>query len=88
MGEAQTTGPMARERDESGRIKETYPLKDVHATLAEIGPAGTQEVADELGSSYETAYHKLRALEDDGRVTSRKVGNARLWSDADPEKDR
>lgn len=79
MGEVQTSS-VARERDEHGRIKETYPLDDVHDALASIGPAGTKEVADELGSSYETAYQKLRALEDDGRVTSRKVANARLWS--------
>lgn len=79
MGETTTRG-MPRERDDAGRIKETYPLEDVHATLEAIGPAGTQEVADELGSAYATAYEKLRALEDEGRVTSRKVANARLWS--------
>lgn len=71
---------MPRERDEQGRVKESYSLQSVYSALDTIGPAGTQEVADELGSSYETAYQKLRALEDDERVNSRKVGNARLWS--------
>lgn len=72
-----------RKRDARGRIVEEYPLEDVYEALATLGSAGTQEVADKLGSSYETAYHKLRALEDNGRVTSRKVGNARLWSIAE-----
>lgn len=71
---------MPRERDEGGRIVETYSLDTVEAALETVGPAGTREVADELGSSYETAYHKLRKLEDEGRVSSRKVANARLWS--------
>lgn len=87
MGEAQTTDPMARERDESGKIIETYPLDDVEDALRGLGSAGTREVADELGSSYETAYHKLRTLEDEGRVTSRKVANARLWMIEEDEND-
>ena len=80
MGEAQTSGSMPRERDEKGRIVETYPLEQVEDVLRDLGSAGTRSVADELGSSYETAYHKLRDLEDEGRVSSRKVANARLWT--------
>lgn len=79
MGETQSQ-TVTRERDDQGRIKETYPLDDVHAALAEIGPATTREVEERLGCAYATAYEKLRELEDDGRVTSRKVANARLWS--------
>lgn len=79
MGEAQSQ-TVPRERDEHGRIKETYPLDNVHAALAEIGPATTREVEEQLGCAYATAYEKLRELEDDGRATSRKVANARLWS--------
>ena len=70
---------MPRQRNEKGQVVESYPAEDVLAVLQEVGAAGTREVSDELGSSYETAYKKLRALEDDGRVTSRKVANARLW---------
>lgn len=79
MAEAQSHN-MPRERDDHGQIIETYPRDTVRETLAEIGPAGTQEVADALDSSYQTAYAKLRDLEENGRVTSRKVANARLWS--------
>ena len=70
---------MPRQRNKKGQVVESYPTENVLDVLAEIGPAGTREVSDELGSSYETAYKKLRALEDDGRITSRKVANARLW---------
>lgn len=70
---------ISMERNERGQVIETFPPEDVIEVLAEIGPAGTREVSDRLGSAYETAYKKLRALEDDGQVTSRKVGNARLW---------
>lgn len=69
-----------RDRDEKGRVKEMYPLDDVHAALKAVGPSATQVVADELGCAYATAYEKLRALEDEGRISSRKVANARLWT--------
>lgn len=85
MGNTQN-GTMVRERDEeTGRIVEKYPLDDVYEALAAIGSAGSREVADEVGCSYETAYHKLRTLEDKGRVESRKVANARLWTAVEPE---
>lgn len=74
---------MPRQRNEKGQVVESYPTEDVLGVLDEIGPAGTREVSDELGSSYETAYKKLRFLEDNGQVTSRKVANARLWIPAD-----
>lgn len=82
MVEAQNP-TMVRDRDDKGRIKETYPPETVLESLEEIDPAGTQEVAEEIGSSYETAFKKLKELESEGRVTSRKVGNALLWGVAE-----
>ncbi|EMA44265.1 hypothetical protein [Halococcus saccharolyticus] len=72
---------MPRDRDdESGRYTESYPAEDVLAAVREVGGmASTRDVTDALGSSYETAYQKLRGLEDEGEVESRKVANARLW---------
>ena len=79
------TASMARERDEdSGRYTESYPPEMFLKALNALdGMASTQEVADEAGSEYRTAYDKLVGLEDRGNITSRKVGNARLWSIAD-----
>lgn len=42
--------------------------------------AGTSEVAEEVGCTRRTAYTRLKEIEDDGRVKSRKVGNSLLWS--------
>lgn len=35
---------------------------------------------DELGCAYQTAYEKIRELEDARAIDSRKLGNVRLWS--------
>lgn len=76
---------MSRTRDsESGKYTETYPPEAVIEAIHNAGGmASTTDVADDLGSSYETAYKKLRALEESGDVQSRKVANARLWIAAD-----
>lgn len=70
-----------KERDEeSGKYTETYPLEDFTEALELLsGAAGTQEVANEVGCAYRTAFAKLSELEDKDKVTSRKVGNAQLW---------
>lgn len=76
-----TNFTLDRERDEeSGRFTEEYPPTELITAIRDAGgAAGTQEVADAVGCSYETAYKKLRRLEDDDELTHRKVGNARLW---------
>lgn len=75
-------GEMVPERnDESGRYTESYPPAAFLDAISALGGAGgTQEVADEVGCAYRTAHAKLTELEREGDVTSRKVGNARLWS--------
>ncbi|WP_312911121.1 ArsR family transcriptional regulator [Natronosalvus caseinilyticus] len=72
--------PDADRDDESGRYRTTYADADfLEALDVEGGMAGTQDVTDRVGCSYELAYKRLVALEDAGHVSSRKVGNARLW---------
>jgi predicted ArsR family transcriptional regulator len=73
--------PGADRDDDSGQYTETYPTEEfLDAIAAADDMAGTQDVADYVGCSYETAYKKLRQLEDEGAVESRKVANARVWS--------
>lgn len=67
------------DRRDDGVFTETYPPEDFLDALDELGDTGTSDIADHIGCSYETAYKKLRKLEDDDRVTSRKIGNTRLW---------
>lgn len=79
---AEEHGPMpgADRDDESGQYQETYPTEAfISALESEGGSAGTQDVADRVGCSYETAYKKLRSLTEDGEIDRRKVGNANLW---------
>lgn len=66
------TGRYTEEEEHS-----TETFTDALRTLD--GAAGTQEIADEVGCLYDTAYKKLRRMEDDGTITSRKIANARLW---------
>ncbi len=77
------------DRDETtGRYSESFPSEAfIDAIDALGGAAGTQEVADQVGCQYRTAYGKLRDLESAGRVSSRKVANARLWSVVDESAD-
>jgi hypothetical protein len=73
-----------RWHDQNGKYTETYPTEEfLEAIDSADGMAGTQDVADAVGCSYETAYKKLRKLEDAGSVDSQKVANARVWLRAD-----
>ena len=74
-----------RNRDsDTGRYTSKYTADEFKGTIRDLGGAGgTQEIADALNCNYNTAYSKLRQLEDSGEVESRKVANARLWSVAE-----
>jgi len=80
MGENIGSMPGAERDDDSGKYTEKYPRADFIKAIDDVGMAGTQDVADSVGCSYETAYKKLRALEDDGAIQSRKVANSRVWT--------
>lgn len=83
------SAPMPDRDQQSGRYVDEYPPEEFTAAIDALGGAGsTQEVAEEVGVIYDTAYKKLRRLRDRGAVTSRKVGGSHLWSlaaDADAE---
>jgi len=66
-------------RNEKGLFESSYSTADILAVVEDGDVTGTQDVADALGSSYETAYKRLRKLEDEGRVQSDKVANSRIW---------
>lgn len=72
--------PGADRDEDSGKYTDKYPREEfVKAIRAEGGMAGTQDVADRVGVIYDTAYKKLRRLEEGGEVSSRKIANARVW---------
>lgn len=69
-----------RERNEGGQFEPEYTDEEVVEAVAENEPAGTTEVADELGIARQSADYRLRHLLDDERVSKKKVGNSLVWS--------
>jgi len=70
-------------RNEKGLFESSYSTADILAVVEDGDLTGTRDVADALGCVYETAYKRLRKLEDEGRIQSDKVANSRVWRLAD-----
>ncbi|MFC5973405.1 winged helix-turn-helix domain-containing protein [Halomarina salina] len=69
-----------RERNEGGQFEPEHTDEDVLEAVREHAPAGTQEVAGELGIARQSADYRLRRLLEEGRVSKKKVGNSLVWS--------
>lgn len=69
-----------RKRNEGGRFEPEHTDEEVLAAVRTHEPAGTKEVADELGIARQSADYRLRSLFDEGRVSKKKVGNSLVWS--------
>lgn len=69
------------EREDTGRYTETVTLDDVLGVFETVeGPVVTSgDVAEALDCSRETARRKLRTLEEQGRVASRKTAGRVVW---------
>ena len=69
-----------RDRDKnSGKFTEEYPREEFISSLEELGSAGTTDISNQIGCDRRTAYLKLKSLEEEGEIKSKKVGNALLW---------
>jgi len=70
-----------RERDESsGKYTTEYSDDEfVEAIKESGGTASTTEVSDLIDCDRRTAYLRLKELEEESRISSRKVGNSLLW---------
>lgn len=70
-----------KDRDEdSGKYTTSYHDSDFIDAIQQLdGMAGTSDIADEIGCTRRTAYTRLKSLEDEGQVESRKVGNSLVW---------
>ena len=64
--------------DEDGRRE--YSDSQFLDAVRERDLPTTGEVARAVGCTQQGAYYRLMKLQDEGRVTSRMVGNARVWS--------
>jgi len=66
--------------EESGKYTKSYPDTEFLDAVQELdGMAGTSEIAEEVGCTRRTAYTRLKLLENEGEITSRKVGNSLVW---------
>lgn len=60
--------------------------EDLKATVKEMTPAGTQEVADYVGLSRQAVDYRLQKIEDRHStpyVWSKKIGPTKVWLHAD-----
>lgn len=69
-----------RDRDDSGRFEPEYSDADIVEAVRKHEPAGTAEIAEELGIARQSADYRLRRLLDEGRVSKKKVGNSQVWT--------
>ena len=65
--------------DETGQFREEYPQESFIEAIGEIDSATTTKVAEHVGCSYDLAYRRLNALQDEGVVSRVTVGNTFLW---------
>jgi len=73
-----------RDRGEGrGKFTEEYSPQEFLEALAELGPSGTTDISDYVGCDRRTAYLKLKSLEEENEVKSKKVGNSLLWEPDD-----
>lgn len=72
---------MSRERDDAGRYSDSVTLEGVLGVFESVdGPVVTSgDIADALDCSRETARRKLRTLEDQARLASRKTAGRVVW---------
>jgi len=72
-----------KDRDEnSGKYTTSYPDTAFIEALRKLdGMGGTSEIAEEVGCTRRTAYTRLRSLEENGQVVSRKIGNSVVWTE-------
>jgi len=75
------TGLMPDRDEKTGKYTGKYSNEDfLDGIRSKSGMAGTGEIADEVGCAHDTAYKRLQEMEEQGLVSSRKVGNTLLWS--------
>lgn len=70
---------MGDDRDTRGRFTKRHSDGAVLEAVRAHEPAATSEVADELGIARQSADYRLRRLQEDDRVASKKIGASLVW---------
>ena len=66
-------------RDDTGQFTEEYSNEAFLSAIESLPVASTQNVADEVGCSYDLAYRRLKSLRDAGEVRKEDVGGSFVW---------
>lgn len=66
-----------------GRDRQWSDAIFVEAVEAGDGVTSTADVTERVGCSHDTAYKRLTTLEDEGQLTSDRVGNILIWEVTD-----
>lgn len=69
-----------RDRDDQGQFQSEVSDEEIIAAVKQNEPAGTQEVADEVGIARQSADYRLRHLQEEGHISVNKVGGSLIWS--------
>jgi predicted transcriptional regulator len=70
---------MVDDRDTQGRFTQRHSDAEVLEAVRAHEPAATSEVADELGIVRQSADYRLRRLQEEDRVASKKIGASLVW---------
>ena len=70
---------MPEDRDEEGKYSETYSDSDFIEAVRELPVASTQNVAEEVGCSYDLAYRRLGDLFEEGQLKREEVGSSFVY---------
>ena len=68
-----------RDRNSSNYTGEYSRDEFLSAIKNHEGPIGTGEVAKTVGCAHDTAYKRLKLLEEENVVRSQKIGNTLIW---------
>lgn len=68
------------DRDDRGYFQPEHSDQEYLSAVAEREPAGTAEVAEAVGVTRQNADQRLRRLEDQGKVSRKKIGTSLVWS--------
>lgn len=68
------------ERDDRGHFQPEHDDREYLETVARREPAGTSEIAEAVGVTRQNADQRLRRLEEDGKIRSKKIGTSLVWT--------
>jgi CTP-dependent riboflavin kinase len=67
------------DRDDHGQFTEEYDDEAFLSAIESLPVPSTQNVADEVGCSYDLAYRRLKSMREDGEIKKEEVGGSFIW---------